>query len=251
MNSRKIDAIFKTTPTWSSCGMPQKTYSQLQNYIFPLVYLFDSIITDNSCLNLTDNTAHYGLKIVLQYFVDELKVLYYRYELLLTLRAYFNFTYNMTTMGYPTLEALYLPEKTENMTEAEYKHVLKLYNISHPITIFNLEYNKKLHFIYRFILGNTLLSFHYMLQDVAQQAYNIHIKYYYLMESTVGVFFFLMYVFVWKGYEMQIEESIYKTKKMLSIIPAECLMKVNNIAKLLNIDTSEEGNKQKTSFYWN
>ena len=48
----------------------------------------------------------------------------------------------------------------------------------HPITIFNLEYNKKLHFIYRFILGNTLLSFHYMLQDVAQQAYNIHIKYY-------------------------------------------------------------------------
>ena len=49
------------------------------------------------------------------------------------------------------------------------------------------------------------------------------------MESTVGVFFFLMYVFVWKGYEMQIEESIYKTK----------------------IDTSEEGNKQKTSLYWN
>ena len=75
--------------------MPQKTYSQLQNYIFPLVYLFDSIITDNSCLNLTDNTAHYGLKIVLQYFVDELKVLYYRYELLLTLRAYFNFTYKL------------------------------------------------------------------------------------------------------------------------------------------------------------
>lgn len=35
------------------------------------------------------------------------------------------------------------------------------------------------------------------------------------MESTVGV------LFVWKGYEMQIEESIYKTKKMLSIIPAE------------------------------
>lgn len=29
-----------------------------------------------------------------------------------------------------------------------------------------------------------------MLQDVAQQAYNIHIKYYYLMESTVGVFSF-------------------------------------------------------------
>ena len=50
---------------------------------------------------------------------------------------------------------------------------------------------------------------------------------------------------------MQIEESIYKTKKMLSIIPAECLMKVNNIAKLLNIDTSEEGNKQKTSLDWN
>ena len=46
------------------------------------------------------------------------------------------------------------------------------------------------------------------------------------MESTVGV------LFVWKGYEMQIEESIYKTKKMLSIIPAECLMKVNNITKL-------------------
>ena len=54
-----------------------------------------------------------------------------------------------------------------------------------------------------------------------------------------------------KDMKCQIEESIYKTKKMLSIIPAECLMKVNNIAKLLNIDTSEEGNKQKTSLYWN
>ena len=33
----------------------------------------------------------------------------------------------------------------------------------------------------------------------------------------------------------KIEEEIFKTKKMLSIIPIEALMKVNNIEKLLHL----------------
>ena len=80
--------------------------------------------------------------------------------------------------------AFFCKENIQNAKIQEYinKYITnqdtQLSMMLHPITIFNLEYNKKLHFIYRFILGNTLLSFHYMLQDVAQQAYNIHIKYY-------------------------------------------------------------------------
>ena len=57
-----------------------------------------------------------------------------------------------------------------------------------------------------------------------------------LLKSTVfTVIYLIIQNQITNTYLTKIEEEIFKTKKMLSIIPIEALMKVNNIEKLLHL----------------
>lgn len=57
-----------------------------------------------------------------------------------------------------------------------------------------------------------------------------------LLKSTVfPVIYLIIQNQITNTYLTKIEEEIFKTKKMLSIIPIEALMKVNNIEKLLHL----------------
>jgi len=63
--------------------------------------------------------------------------------------------------------------------------------------------------------------------------------------GAFGLFFAIIticYFFVWIPFENGQNLTIYKTKKMLSILPKEVLAKISNIHKLLEIDTM--GNKK-------
>lgn len=70
----------------------------------------------------------------------------------------------------------------------------------------------------------------------------------------IGAFILIMaiisvcYFFVWIPFENNLNLTIYKTKKMLSILPKEVLAKISNIQKLLEIETS---NKKKTNSHDN
>ena len=56
------------------------------------------------------------------------------------------------------------------------------------------------------------------------------------LKSTVfPVIYLIIQNKITNTYLTKIEEEIFKTKKMLSIIPIEALMKVNNIEKLLHL----------------
>ena len=56
------------------------------------------------------------------------------------------------------------------------------------------------------------------------------------LKSTVfPVIYLIIQNQITNTYLTKIEEEIFKTKKMLSIIPIEALMKVNNIEKLLHL----------------
>lgn len=66
-----------------------------------------------------------------------------------------------------------------------------------------------------------------------------------IVAVVLGSIIFLEYVFIWRLYEVKIEEEIFKTKKMLSIIPVESLLKINNIDKLLHIDLIKDNTKKE------
>ena len=55
------------------------------------------------------------------------------------------------------------------------------------------------------------------------------------------VIFIEIFVFfiIWKRYELELNNHIYKTKKMLSIIPIDTLIYVKNINKLLGIEENK------------
>ena len=72
------------------------------------------------------------------------------------------------------------------------------------------------------------------------------LKYELFCNCIIGGILILLYVFVWKRHELSLNETIYKTKKMLSIIPVETLMRVKNIAKLLGIEGSESDHRTST-----
>ena len=57
-------------------------------------------------------------------------------------------------------------------------------------------------------------------------------------------FFVIIYLFVWQRYVESLNMVIYKTKKMLAIIPKDVLARLTSIQKLLDI---KDTNSQKTS----
>ena len=67
-----------------------------------------------------------------------------------------------------------------------------------------------------------------------------------IIAILLGSLIFFEYVFIWRLYEVKIEEEIVKTKKMLSIIPVESLLKISNIGKLLHIDGIKDSTKKET-----
>ena len=71
------------------------------------------------------------------------------------------------------------------------------------------------------------------------------LKIYISTYSLLLILIIFDYLLGWKIYEIQIEEEIYKTKKMLAIIPIEALVKVKNISSLFGIYSGDEGNKLK------
>ena len=51
---------------------------------------------------------------------------------------------------------------------------------------------------------------------------------------------FFVFFIIWKRYELELNNNIFKTKKMLSIIPIETLIYVKNINKLLGIEENKQ-----------
>lgn len=83
--------------------------------------------------------------------------------------------------------------------------------------------------------------------NIGMKTTDDNIKVNLIITSIFAVIITLEYLIGWKMYENQIEEEIFKTKKMLSIIPIEALMKVNNIEKLLHLKGVVNSTTLKTS----
>ena len=72
---------------------------------------------------------------------------------------------------------------------------------------------------------------------------------YIIPSAVIGLVILFIFFVNWKKFSDKLNETIYKTKNMLSIIPIKSLIKINNIGKLLGIE--EKGYKQKEKIVWN
>ena len=57
---------------------------------------------------------------------------------------------------------------------------------------------------------------------------------------------FILFLFIWLPFLNNLNSLIYKTKKMLSIIPKEVLASIENIEKLLDLNKNNIPNQKKS-----
>ena len=194
------------------------------------------------CSTMSDGTIIQGLTIVQMHYFEEIREIYTKFLILQKTQTLYkeecDFSYNLTLLGTDQAEKE-IPEDPK---------CREMWNYSHPMNIFNLENNRRIFFLLTDIMIPAYNDVYVLLISHAVFDSKYILKIELIVNCAIGAVLILLYVFVWKRHEASLNETIYKTKKMLSIIPVETLMKVKNIAKLLGIEGSETDHR--TSSLW-
>ena len=196
----------------------------------------------NYCSTMSDGTIIQGLTILQMHYFEEIREIYTKFLILQKSQTLYkeecNFSYNLTLIGTDQSTAE-IPKDTDCYNKWVY---------SHPMNIFNLENNRRIFFLLTEIMIPAYNDVFVLMISHAVFDSKYILKVELIVNCSIGAILILLYIFIWKRHEASLNETIYKTKKMLSIIPVETLMKVKNIAKLLGIEGSESDHR--TSSLW-
>ena len=194
-----------------------------------------------TCDELAENSTKYGLDLLVSNYLYELRVQKRYFDIILQKAQNENYTYNNTLYGNDNYFKKLLEENMnkENYNEEKYEEL-------NPFQIYNEEHVFKLSMIRRYLLlpiyNDTLNNFYTSMKDFWSTSYNIFL-------SIMIVFLLLttaFYLAYWLPSIYLQDESIYKTKNMLAIIPKDVLSTIPGINKLLNL-----GNVTLFSGVWN
>ena len=205
-------------------------------------YSFNYITAnDYTCEEIAENSTKYGLDLLVSNYLYELRVQKSYFDILLQNAENMNYTYNNTLFGADIYYNKLLEEKAmkENYNNITYEEL-------DPFNIYNEEHVFKLSMIRRYLLlpiyNDTLNNFYVSMRDFWSTSYDIFL--------AVMVVFLLLtsafYLAYWIPSIYLQDESIYKTKNMLAIIPKDVLTTIPGINKLLNL-----GNITLFSGVWN
>ena len=182
------------------------------------------------CEEFFYNTSTYGFQAVLTTYIEEIRIMRDLQKYYLENAAIYNFTYNESLIGTQFEDWLY-PKDNSTMG---------IYRQFNPVLILNETTHKNAIIIYRFVvmkivqsaLDNLFDAIHVAFDDTTSVSYIINITF--MAVVTIGFFLF------WLPFVLGENDTIYKTKNMLSIIPNEVLFTLPHINIMLGID--EEGN---------
>jgi len=187
----------------------------------------------NTCEEFFYNTSNYGFQAVLTTYIEEIRIMRDLEKYYLQNAAIYNFTYNESLIG----------------TEGENKHyknfstnetLMKLYNRYNPVLILNETTHKTAIIIYRFVVMKVVQSALDNLFDAIHIAFEDTIRIGLIINIVFIIVVFLGFTAFWLPFVLGENETIYKTKNMLSIIPKEVLFTLPHINIMLGID--DEGN---------
>ena len=205
-------------------------------------YNFNYIIKNNyTCDEIGENSTKYGLDLLVSNYLYELRVQKRLFDIILEEVSSLNYTYNNTYFGN---NKYYDKLIEENEQKPNYNKTL--YEESDPFKIYNENHVFKLSMIRRYFLlpiyNDTLNYYYKSMKDFWITSYDIFL-------AVMIVFLLLIttfYLAYWIPSIYLKDESIYKTKNMLAIIPKDVLTTIPGINKLLNL-----GNITLFSGVWN
>ena len=200
-------------------------------------------IVDNKyqCDNLTESNARYGLNLLISYYLVELRTQKNYFDRLIDAANEKNYTYNNTIVGTEFTNIDNEDNSTSNgsFNKTEYEEY-------DPFKIFNDEHVFQLSMIRRYFLlpiyNDTLNEFYKSINNFWGTSYDIFLALMVVLLLLITGF----YLAYWIPSIYSIDEDIYKTKNMLSIIPKDVLSTIPGINKLLNL-----GNVTVFSGSWN
>jgi hypothetical protein len=209
----------------------QKVYHQLHknnlcNYTGDL---FINSYNDNYLMNnkfdcslFTGNSSDYGIDVLVSYYIEQCRNQKYNYDQLVLEYYHKGYTFNNTLYG----------THLENETNS-----VRFDNALHPFQIFNSVDMLRLSVIRMYyirpVFDYALTQFHEAITKYWNDVNAIYTVVMIIM--LIGIVLF--YLIVWRPFENKLNQDVYKTKNMLSIIPKEVLASLRNINNILNIRT--------------
>ena len=187
----------------------------------------------NTCEEFFYNTSNYGFQAVLTTYIEEIRIMRDLEKYYLQNAEKLNFTYNESLIG----------------TEGETKHyanimnnksLYELYQRYNPVLILNETTHKTAVIIYRFVVMKVVQSALDNLFDAIHSAFEDTIRVGLIINIVFIAGFFIGFTALWLPFVLGENETIFKTKNMLSIIPREVLFTLPHINIMLGID--DEGN---------
>ena len=214
-----------------------KSYSEFVDSLFrdeQCLFINDfllehSNVSFNTCEEFFYNTSNYGFQAVLTTYIEELRIMRDLEKYYLQEAALYNFTYNESLYKTPGETKHY--EKYLNDSEK-----YNLYKKNNPVLILQEDTHKIAVIIYRFVIMKVVQSALDNLFDAIHVAFDKTIEISYIINIVFMVGVFIGFFAVWLPFVLGENETIYKTKNMLSIIPKEVLFTLPHINIMLGID---------------
>jgi hypothetical protein len=224
--------------------LEQKTFSSMFGEIIFGLYegnvcetqkQFISLPAGTSCEDIMYNSSKYGFTVLLSTYFTQLRFIKNNMDYLYLYGDQNGYVYNMTLTG---TEYFYrnLPLTEEG---------LKDYFALHPICVFNSEPFLNVIKAYRYIVRGCISG---LFDTFVTEIGHYIIEHQIIMNLVLGVFFLLVfgaYCGIWIRYEKKINNAIYKTKNMITIIPVAILANIPSIFKVLEINSMINSNIEK------
>ena len=192
-----------------------------------------SNVSFNTCEDFFYNTSNYGFQAVLTTYIEEIRIMRDLEKYYLQEAKVYNFSYNESLIGTPGANKHY--KGYENNTEK-----MNIYNKFNPALILQEDTHKVAVIIYRFVVMKVVQSALDNLFDAIHVAFDQTNENSYIINIVFMVVVFIGFFALWLPFVLGENETIYKTKNMLSIIPKEVLFTLPHINIMLGID--DEGN---------
>lgn len=192
---------------------------------------FNEVITEKwrTCQSITFNTSTYGLFILQQFFIDEIKEMKSLVDINEKIALEHNFKYNLTlynTPKYPTIDPSAPDEEKE------------LYNELNPLRFFNTIKHDNLVIVFKQIYRPLITT---MNEALITNNHNSQrtLK---LFNTAVVCLYFgliaLIYFFIWRKAEDGLQSTITKAKNMIMLLPKELLVGLESVIKLFDINVN-------------
>ena len=183
----------------------------------------------NSCETFFYNTSNYGFQAVLTTYIEELRIMRDLEKNFLQIAEKYNFTYNESLIG-TAGESKHYKQFEKNET------IMKLYRQYNPVLILNETTHKTGLIIYRFVVMKVVQSALDNLFDAIHLAFDDTIRVGLIINIIFIVVVTIGFTSMWLPFVLGENETMYKTKNMLSIVPREVLFTLPHINIMLGID---------------